>query len=396
MTPPLVAYADLHDDALVGPLLELVEAPDSELLAADVARAALADELDLASAIALAVVASEGPFATAARSGLAATDARVAIAGAELSRLGALAHGDARRLLQRHGLDGALEGTALSPALRDAMPPSAVALIDALATETSWLPHAPSLAAFHAAEATGDLAIHRVLRWLDGRLVGVAAPDRIGLDDLTGYEEQREPLLADLHAFLHGAPANDALLYGPPGTGKSAAVRACAGAFADQGIRLVQVERDQLDDVEDALLALRAGPRTILFLDDLVVDDTDRLDRTLRATLDGGVAERPTNVIVWATSNRLNLTRGSRSEREDEVNAEEAVAEKSALAARFGRRIRFPKQDRAAYLAICHRLVRDRLGEVPTGLDEAALRFAVQGHGFSARTAVQFAATYGR
>jgi predicted AAA+ superfamily ATPase len=98
-------------------------------------------------------------------------------------------------------------------------------------------------------------------------------------------------------------------------------------------------------------------------------------------------------VIVWATSNRLNLTRGSRSEREDEVNAEEAVAEKSALAARFGRRIRFPKQDRAAYLAICHRLVRDRLGEVPAGLDEAALRFAVQGHGFSARTAVQFAAS---
>ncbi|MGI9116124.1 MAG: DUF815 domain-containing protein, partial [Gaiellales bacterium] len=159
-----------------------------------------------------------------------------------------------------------------------------------------------------------------------------------------------------------------------------------------RGVRLVQVERDQLDDVEDALLALRGGPPTVLFLDDLVVDDAERLDRTLRATLDGGVAERPANVIVWATSNRLNLTHGSHAERADDVDAGEMVAEKSALAARFGRRIRFPRQDRAAYLAICRRLVRDRLGEVPEGLDEEAMRFAVQGHGLSARTAVQFAA----
>ena len=393
MTPPLVAYAELHDDPLVGALLELAEAPASEPLAADAARAALAPELDIASALALAVVASEGPFASAARSGLAPDDPRIALAGAELSRLGVLAHGDAYRLLQRHNLEGALAGIALPPRTRDAMPPAAVALVDALAADGSWLTHAPALAEFHAHEATGDLAIHRVLRWLDGALIGVGAPDRISLDDLTGSEAQRQPLLEDLRAFLHGAPANDALLYGPPGTGKSAAVRACADAFADQGVRLVQVERDQLDDVEDALLALRDGPPTVLFLDDLVVDDSDRLDRMLRATLDGGVAERPANVIVWATSNRLNLTHGSRAEREDDVNAEEMIAEKSALAARFGRRVRFPKQDRAAYLAICHRLVRDRLGETPAGLDEEALRFAVQGHGFSARTAVQFAAS---
>jgi predicted AAA+ superfamily ATPase len=158
----------------------------------------------------------------------------------------------------------------------------------------------------------------------------------------------------------------------------------------------VQVERDQLDDVEEALLALRDGPHAILFLDDLVVDDDDRLDRMLRATLDGGVAERPPNVIVWATSNRLNLMHSSQSERADDVDQAETAGEKSALAARFGRRIRFGRQDRDAYLAICHRLVRDRLGEVPDGLDAEAMRFAVQGHGLSARTAVQFAETYGR
>ena len=396
MTPPLVAYADLHDDPLVGVLLELAENPDSELLAADAARAAMGHELDVATTIALAVVASDGPFATAARTGLQTDDPRIALAGAELARLGTLAHDDARRLLQRHGLEGALAGTPLPPRTRDAMPPAAVALVDTLASDSAWLPHASTLAAFHATAATGDLAIHRVLRWLDGQLVGVGAPDRIALADLTGYEDQRAPLLEDLQAFLHGAPANDALLYGPPGTGKSAAVRACADAFADQGVRLVQVERDQLDDVEEALLALRDGPHTILFLDDLVVDDDDRLDRMLRATLDGGVAERPANVIVWATSNRLNLMHSSQSERADDVDQAETAGEKSALAARFGRRIRFGRQDRDAYLAICHRLVRDRLGEVPAELDADAMRFAVQGHGLSARTAVQFADSYRR
>lgn len=396
MTPPLVAYADLHDDPLVGALLELAENPDSELLAADAARAAMGHELDVATAIALAVVASDGPFAAAARRGLAPDDPRLALAGAELARLGTLAHGDAHRLLQRHGLDGALAGTPLPPTTRDAMPPAAVALVDTVTTDDGWAARAAHLSAFHATEGTGDLAIHRVLRWLDGALVGVAAPDRIALDDLVGYEEQRAPLLADLHALLHGTTTNDALLYGPPGTGKSAAVRACADAFADRGVRLVQVERDQLDDVEDALLALRDGPPTILFLDDLVVDETDRLDRMLRATLDGGVAERPPNVIVWATSNRLNLMHSSQSERADDVDQAETAGEKSALAARFGRRIRFGRQDRDAYLAICHRLVRDRLGEVPAGIDADAMRFAVQGHGLSARTAVQFAETYRR
>ena len=388
---PLVAYADLHDDPLVGPLLELADQPDSELLAADAARAALADGRGAAAAIALAVVGSAGPFAEAARTGIAAGDPRLAIAAAELVRLAALAHGDAARLLRRHALDGALAGDGLPRATRDAMPPAAVALVDALAGEAGWGERAADLAAFHAAEGTGELALHRVLRWLDGELVGVGAPDRIALDGLVGYEEQRAPLLDDLRAFLDGAPANDALLYGPPGTGKSVAVRACADAYADRGVRLVQVERDQLDDVEDALLALRDGPRAVLFLDDLVVDDDDRLDRTLRATLDGGVAERPGNVIVWATSNRLNLTHGSWAERKDEVDPEEMTGEKVALAARFGRRIRFPKQGKDEYLAICARLVRDRTGAVPDDLEAQAMRFAVQGHGISARTAVQFA-----
>lgn len=391
MTAPLVAYADLHGHVLVGPLLDLAEAPDDAHVAAEAARAALALEIDAPTAIALAVLGSEGPLATAARRGLADPDPRLALAAAELGRLGTLAGGDAARLLARHGLEAALGGRPLGDAERAAIPARAIALVDDLAATADWGARAGEVAGFHAAEGTGELALHRVLRWVDGELVGVPAPDRTALDDLVGYEAQREPLLADLSAFLGGAPANDALLHGPPGTGKSAAVRACAAAFADRGVRLVQVERDELDGVEDALIALRDGPPTILFLDDLVVDDGERLDRALRATLDGGVVERPPNVLVWATSNRLNLTHGSHAERADDVDAEEMVGEKAALAARFGRRVRFPRQDKAAYLAICRRLLAGRIGELPADVDAQAMRFAVQGHGLSARTARQFA-----
>lgn len=391
---PLVAYADLHDDPLVGPLLDLDADPDDAIVAAEAARVATMLDHSVTAAIARAVVGSVGPFALAARTGIEAGDTRIGLAANELARLGTLAHGDAARLLSRHGYEGALGSTTV-PAAPGRTPPIAEGLIDTLIAERDWSTSAADLARFHHHEGVGDLATHRVLRWTDGTLVGIDQPDRLRLDDLVGGEDERAPLLEDLAVFADGGPANDALLFGPPGTGKSAAVRACAAAYAERGLRLVQVERHELATIEECLEALRGlGPRSILFLDDLVVDDADRVDRALRATLEGGVVARPANVLVWATSNRLNLTRDSRSGRDDEIDPAEGAAEKVALAARFGRRIRFARQDKDAYLAICRRLVEDRLGTLPDTVDEDAMRFAVQGHGISARTARQFAAAY--
>jgi len=393
----VVAYGDLADHGLVSAALTLGNGSGDDADAAQALAAGLfALDEPVALAVARLVLASEGPFAVAARAGLAADDPRLARAARELDALGRLAHGDLRDLLDPHGLADCLPAAAAGAEVDPGrVPPAAAELLQALAAGPEWGRHAARIADFHRGEGTGPLAVSRVLGWSDGVLEGVAHPDDIHVDDLEGYEAQRAPLLADLDAFTSGLPANDALLYGPPGTGKSASVRACAAAYADRGLRLVQVARGETSALPAVFAALRGeGPCCLVFLDDLVFDDAGRADRALRAALEGGVAGRPANVLLWATSNRLNLTAQTHSERADDVDPAEAAGEKAALADRFGRRVRFERPNRDAYVAIAQRLVRDRLGEAPAGTEEAAVRFALAGHGFSPRTARQFAAAF--
>lgn len=361
----LVAYADLAGD----PLVRAALAGDTQ--AAE--RAIFAEPGGLSGAIARRVLGSAGPFARAARAGLA-DDARLQIAAAELQLLGSAAHG----LRLRVGGDADLAGLA-----------------GVLAAGAGWGRHAADLAAFYEREGIGALAINRVLRVDESGLHGIVHADPIGLADLVGREELRIDLLADVAAFTNGEPANDALLYGRPGTGKSATVRACAAEFADRGLRLIQVAHDELEHIDAVFEAVAgAGPWCLLFLDDLVFDDASRADRALRAALEGGVVARPRNVLVWATSNRLNMTHMTHSERADEVDEVEARGEKMALANRFGRRVRFDLRGEDWYLEIALRLVRARLGRVPEGADVAALRYCRTGAGPSPRTAHHFAAQY--
>jgi hypothetical protein len=396
MTPELVAYADLAADPLVADVRALDAHPEDGAAALAVARHAFATGETVAFAVASRVLASAGPFARAARAGLGADDPRLRRAARELGELGQLAHADHRRRLAAHGLEDCLPdvGGRASTALD--RPPAHARLLDRLLhPESRWEEQAADLASFHLAEGTGPLAAFRVLRLAGGRLAGVAAPDPLGLGDLVGGEGARAPLLGDLRLFVEGGRPNDALLYGPPGTGKSATVRAAAGAYGAAGLRLVQIDRDQVARLADAFALLAgAGPRCLLFLDDIVFDDDGRTDRALRAALEGGVEERPANVLLWATSNRLRLTADSRSERADALDEGETRGEKGALAERFGRRVRFGRPGQEEYLEVARRLVAARLGALPDGLDAAALRFARTGHGLSPRTARQFAASY--
>jgi uncharacterized protein len=385
---PRLAYADLDIEPLVAALQAALDDPADPAAAQRLARALFPLATRLDSAIAALVLHSQGPFAQLARRGVADDDRRLRVAARELDALSQLAHADIARLLEPHGLEDALSDGSDS----GQRPPEYELLRAELLASPGWGDLVMRLAAFHRGQGVGALASHRVLRIGEHGLVGVLRPDPISLADLEGGEQQQAPLAADLEAFVTGQGANDALLYGPPGTGKSATVRGLASVYADRGLRLVQVARGEIERLGEVFSLLAGdGPYALVYLDDLAFDDGGRTDRVLRAALEGGVVERPRNVLVWVTSNRLRLTRETHAERADDIEGRLAVGEKTALATRFGRRVAFRSPSQDAYLAICRRLVRERFGTLPDETDEAALRFAAAGHGLTQRTARQFA-----
>ena len=386
-----LAYADLDLVPLVRALQEAIDAPDDAGPAQRLATALFSLETPPGAAIADLVLRSQGPFAQLARRGVEDDDRRLRLAARELDGLAELAHADLVRLLEPHGL-----ADALSAGVGEGQrPPEYERLRAELLSSRSWGDLVLRLAAFHRAQGIGELAAHRVLRLGEHGLAGVRHPDPITLADLAGGEQVQRPLVGDLEAFLAGQGANDALLYGPPGTGKSATVRGAAASFADRGLRLVQVDRTEIERLGEVFSLLAGdGPSTLVYLDDLAFDDGGRTDRVLRASLEGGVVERPRNVLVWVTSNRLRLTRETHAERADDIEGRLAVGEKTALATRFGRRVAFRLPSQEAYLAICRRLVQARFGTLPEETEEEALRFAVAGHGLTQRTAQQFAASF--
>jgi predicted AAA+ superfamily ATPase len=391
---PRIAYDDLDAHPLMRAVTDLAAHPGDEHAAQRLAGALFSVETTVPIAIAELVLGSQGVFANLARRGIAPGDRRLARAAHELARLGELAHEDLAGMLDHYGLADAVPPEAVAhPAA--GRPPAFVALRDRLVAAPDWNACVGAVAAFHFNEGVGPLATHRVLRYSHGALVGVAHPDPITPADLIGSDHERAPLASALAAFVRGGPANDALLYGPPGTGKSASVRALAAGCADQGLRLVQVDRSDAAVITALFAQLEgAGPRCLVLLDDLVFDDAERTDRTLRAALEGDAAMRPENVVVWATSNRLKLMRETRSEREDDLESALGRGEKAALATRFGLRVAFTQLSQDRYLEIATGLVGRLGGPAGPALVPAALRFARGGHGLTPRTARQFAVAW--
>jgi predicted AAA+ superfamily ATPase len=222
----------------------------------------------------------------------------------------------------------------------------------------------------------------------------VVRPDPVRLEALIGYETEREPLLKNTERLLAGLQSHHALLYGLPGTGKSSTVKAILNEYADRGLKLVELAKEDLKELPVVLDALRdRGPRFILFVDDLSFEEHEVEYKSLKALLEGSVEEPPENVRLYATSNRRNLIRERFSERDetDDVHARDTMQEKLSLAARFGLRVTFPAPDQKRYLEIVTGLVRERGIKIPEGeLRERAVLWDRWHAGRSGRTARQF------
>jgi uncharacterized protein len=266
------------------------------------------------------------------------------------------------------------------------------ALARKLAAADDWGECTQLLADHYARHGAGGFGRYRAFRWQGDVLQAVAEPDPVRLAELVGYEREREPLLRNTERFLAGLPAHHALLYGLPGTGKSSTVKAVLNEYADRGLRLVEVAKEDLGALLRVLETLRGrGPRFVLFVDDLSFEEHEVEYKSLKALLEGSIERPPENVRVYATSNRRNLVRERFSEREDDVHARDTTEEKLSLAARFGLRVTFPTPDQQRYLAIVTGLVGQRGIEIPEEeLIERAVLWDRWHAGRSGRTARQF------
>ena len=277
-------------------------------------------------------------------------------------------------------------------------------LKERLAASDDWPALAEALAEHYARIGAGPFGRYRAFRWVrgdgqgagHGRLVGVAAPDPIRLQELVGYERERDLVLQNTEQFLAGFAANSVLLYGDRGTGKSSTVKALLNEHAERGLRLVEVSRDDLGDFPWIIQQLRDRPeRFILFVDDLSFDEGERDYRGLKAVLEGSVEARPSNVVLYATSNRRHLVQERWSDRETtlaaEIHGQDTMQEKLSLSDRFGIRVVFPSPDQRRYLAVVESLARQRgLSLDAEALRRRGLQWAEWHNGRSGRTARQF------
>jgi len=225
------------------------------------------------------------------------------------------------------------------------------------------------------------------------QLQAVEKPDPACFGDLVGYTRQIAALRANVERFLEGKPAVPMLLYGARGSGKSTSVKALRTQYADRGLRLVELLADGLERLPILLELLAPLPfRFVLYMDDLAFASDDPRFHQLKALLEGAVFERPANVLPVATSNRRNLVALHWSDRPSpdatDPTSWDTLQDKLALADRFGLVLTFPPFDQQLYLEAIAHILGQELNEATR---KAALQFALDGRGFSGRTARYFA-----
>jgi predicted AAA+ superfamily ATPase len=233
-----------------------------------------------------------------------------------------------------------------------------------------------------------------------GRLQPIERFNSIALDDLHHIDHQKQELVRNTRQFLLGLPANNALLWGPRGTGKSSLVKALLNTYADDGLRLIEVERQDLVDLPDIVDQLHGNNgKFIVFCDDLSFDEQDSTYRALKVVLDGSVLSTPDNLIIYATSNRRHLVPERRADNLDaqptdgEIHQSEAVEEKISLSERFGLWLSFRPFNQSRYLDIVdHWLIELQVPAAPNNMTRtAALQWALLHGSRSGRSAYQFA-----
>lgn len=236
-----------------------------------------------------------------------------------------------------------------------------------------------------------------------GYLQAVPRHHPLRLRDLKDIDDQKQRIDANTRQFLAGQPANNVLLTGARGCGKSSLVKALLNEYAKKGLRLIEVDKADLVDLQDIVDLVQGRPeRFIVFCDDLSFEANEVAYKALKSVLDGSIASVPDNLLIYATSNRRHLMPEFHAENletsrvGDEIHPGEAVEEKISLSERFGLWISFYPFSQDDYLNIAAHWLKS-FGCSPAqiaGAEREALNWALMRGSRSGRVAWQFARDY--
>ncbi len=240
----------------------------------------------------------------------------------------------------------------------------------------------------------GIFSTHGMFRLSDEKTIEpILSADKTEVEKFIGYEAEREKVMQNTRAFVAKRPAANVLLYGDAGTGKSSTVKAVANAFYGDGVRLIELRKDQLSLLPFVMGKIAGNPlKFIIFIDDLSFNRSDDHFSMLKAALEGSASAKADNAVIYATSNRRHIIKESFSDRDgDDVHRNDTLQETLSLSERFGLTVLFAKPDKKLYLEIVERLAERYSLTVPKAeLFERAEAFALKKGNRSARCAEQF------
>ena len=286
-------------------------------------------------------------------------------------------------------------GKTFNKRIRDRICELAVMLAEASDVETFM----EIMTGFYKDFGVGKFGLHKAFRVRHKKggaeIVPITNTAHVNLEDLVGYEIPKRKLIENTEAFVEGRRANNCLLFGDAGTGKSSSIKGILNRYYDRGLRIIEIYKHQFRDLNDVIAQIKnRNYRFIIYMDDLSFEEFEIEYKYLKAVIEGGLEKKPSNVLIYATSNRRHLVRETfkdKADRDEELHTNDTVQEKLSLVHRFGVTIYFGSPDKKEFQQIVKALAKRHGIAMPE--DELLLlanQWELTHGGLSGRTAKQF------